>query len=202
MSDVVGWLLLSVVTALSASAFIPLDIAMKVAGVLAFIGTAWWGVRPFLERFVATQMGGGEGRITPLLMQVVALRSFSTLVLPDNAAASTRANADIQNTTTLDIGDAQSNAKSLRQQQRLSDQLRGPLLHPGCPDPVSPTDAVLPLYLWIFPSPPTRRPRPMKVQTMPRAAPARRCRTACCTTARCFRAATPAPGQTGCASEA
>lgn len=61
MSDVVGWLLLSVVTALSASAFIPLDIAMKVAGVLAFIGTAWWGVRPFLERFVATQMGGGEG---------------------------------------------------------------------------------------------------------------------------------------------
>lgn len=56
INDVIGWLLLALVTALSTSAFAPWDFAWHVLGVLGFGLLAWWGIRPLLVRLVRAQM--------------------------------------------------------------------------------------------------------------------------------------------------
>ncbi|PXW96641.1 transporter (CPA2 family) [Sphaerotilus hippei] len=60
INDVVGWLLLAMVTALSTAAFSLRDFAVEVALVLAFGALSWWVIRPPLERFVAWRLGRGE----------------------------------------------------------------------------------------------------------------------------------------------
>lgn len=76
INDVVGWLLLALVTALSTASLSPWDFAWHVGGVLAFGGLSWWVVRPLLRRFVRSRMSGAEGTLSPTLMGVVLAAIF------------------------------------------------------------------------------------------------------------------------------
>jgi len=56
INDVVGWLMLALVSALSVSAFVPAAFALRVVALLALGALAWWVLRPLLVRFVRRQM--------------------------------------------------------------------------------------------------------------------------------------------------
>jgi len=56
INDVVGWLMLALVSALSVSAFAPGAFALRVAGLAALGIVAWWLLRPLLVRFVRKQL--------------------------------------------------------------------------------------------------------------------------------------------------
>jgi Kef-type K+ transport system membrane component KefB len=76
INDVIGWLLLALVSALSVSAFVPAEFALRVFGVLVFGAASWWIVRPLLIRFVRLQMkatapGAAVSALPPTLMSVV-----------------------------------------------------------------------------------------------------------------------------------
>jgi Kef-type K+ transport system membrane component KefB len=85
INDVIGWLLLALVSALSVSAFVPAEFALRVLGVLLFGAASWWIVRPLLTRFVRSQMkavaastaltagapGAAVSALPPTLMGVV-----------------------------------------------------------------------------------------------------------------------------------
>jgi Kef-type K+ transport system membrane component KefB len=80
INDVVGWLLLMLVTALSSAAFAPWDFTLHVAGVLAFGALCWWGLRPPLARYVRAQMAtpaGRAGGLPATLMGVVIAAVFA-----------------------------------------------------------------------------------------------------------------------------
>jgi len=77
VNDVVGWLLLALVTALSTSAFVPWDFSLHVAGVMLFGAVSWWGVRPLLVRFVRAQSARAPaGALPPTLMGVIIAAIF------------------------------------------------------------------------------------------------------------------------------
>jgi Kef-type K+ transport system membrane component KefB len=77
INDVIGWLLLALVTALSLSAFDPLNFSLHVAGVLGFGMIAWWIVRPALVRLVRSQMPvAGAPTLPPTLMGIVIAAIF------------------------------------------------------------------------------------------------------------------------------
>ncbi len=76
INDVIGWLLLALVSALSVSAFVPAEFALRVLGVMMFGAASWWIVRPLLTRFVQSQMssttaGHTAPALPPTLMGVV-----------------------------------------------------------------------------------------------------------------------------------
>ncbi len=76
VNDVIGWLLLALVSALSVSAFVPAEFALRVFGVVVFGAVCWWVVRPLLSRFVRAQMASyrdksDAGALPPTLMGVV-----------------------------------------------------------------------------------------------------------------------------------
>jgi Kef-type K+ transport system membrane component KefB len=76
INDVIGWLLLALVSALSVSAFVPAAFALRVLGVLLFGAVSWWIVRPLLTRFVQSQMsamsaGNTPSALPPTLMGVI-----------------------------------------------------------------------------------------------------------------------------------
>jgi Kef-type K+ transport system membrane component KefB len=52
INDVIGWLMLALVSALSVSAFAPGPFLLRVLGIVLFGALAWWVVRPLLARFV------------------------------------------------------------------------------------------------------------------------------------------------------
>lgn len=56
INDVVGWLALALVTALTTAEFSGGDFSLRVLGVFGFFIVAWWGVRPLLGRWVDGQM--------------------------------------------------------------------------------------------------------------------------------------------------
>lgn len=60
INDVVGWLMLALVSALSVSAFEPGAFVWRVAGVLAFGAAGWWLARPLLTRLVRHRWAGDE----------------------------------------------------------------------------------------------------------------------------------------------
>jgi len=76
VNDVVGWLMLALVSALSVSAFAPGAFALRVAG-LAVLGiVSWWVLRPLLVGFVRRRLGAatdGEqaGTLSATLMGVI-----------------------------------------------------------------------------------------------------------------------------------
>jgi Kef-type K+ transport system membrane component KefB len=85
INDVVGWLLLALVTALSTSGLDSLSFAGRVLAVLAFAALCWFGVRPLLIRFVRAQMpnsaaSGGSSEVSqalsPNLMGVLIASIF------------------------------------------------------------------------------------------------------------------------------
>jgi Kef-type K+ transport system membrane component KefB len=58
INDVVGWLMLALVSALSVSAFAPGAFALRVVGLAALGVVAWWVLRPPLVRFVRSSLAG------------------------------------------------------------------------------------------------------------------------------------------------
>lgn len=77
INDVVGWLLLALVTALSVSAFDPWQFGWHVAGVVLFGALSWWGIRPLLAGVVQRQMRDQPERtLPPTLMGIVIAAIF------------------------------------------------------------------------------------------------------------------------------
>jgi Kef-type K+ transport system membrane component KefB len=72
INDVIGWLMLAMVSALSVSAFSPGPFMLRALGIVALGVLAWWVLRPLLSRFVRQQMrnarGGSEVALPPTLM--------------------------------------------------------------------------------------------------------------------------------------
>ncbi|HEU5297719.1 MAG TPA: cation:proton antiporter, partial [Burkholderiaceae bacterium] len=56
INDVVGWLMLALVSALSVSAFAPGPFALRVLGIAALGALAWWVLRPLLVAFVRRRL--------------------------------------------------------------------------------------------------------------------------------------------------
>ncbi|WP_428414501.1 cation:proton antiporter [Methylibium sp.] len=77
VSDVFGWLLLAIVTALSTSGLVPWSFGLHALGVLLFGVACWWGVRPLLRRFVRSQLAqAGERELPATLMGGVIAAVF------------------------------------------------------------------------------------------------------------------------------
>ena len=68
INDVVGWLMLALVSALSVSAFVPSAFALRVAALAAFGALAWWVLRPWLTRFVHRHVGATAGSPDPVAL--------------------------------------------------------------------------------------------------------------------------------------
>ncbi len=69
INDVIGWLLLSLVSALSVSAFAPGPFVWRVLGIAALGALAWWVLRPLLSRWVQRRLRNAEaGALPPTLM--------------------------------------------------------------------------------------------------------------------------------------
>jgi Kef-type K+ transport system membrane component KefB len=75
INDVVGWLMLALVSTLSVSAFAPGPFVLRVLGIALLGALAWWVVRPLLSRFVQRQMRAAAAReagaLPATLMSVV-----------------------------------------------------------------------------------------------------------------------------------
>lgn len=76
INDVVGWLLLALVSTLAVSHFEPMVFAAKVALVLAFFAFSWLVVRPLAKRMVRLTQPG-RGRLSPNLMGAVLALIFA-----------------------------------------------------------------------------------------------------------------------------
>lgn len=76
INDVVGWLLLALVSTLAVSHFEPLAFATKVVLVLAFFAASWFVVRPLAKRLVRLAQPG-RGRFSPNLMGAVLALVFA-----------------------------------------------------------------------------------------------------------------------------
>ena len=73
INDVVGWLLLAAVTAITVASFSPGAFAFKVACVLLFFAASWFVVRPLAKRVVRRLAAGGDALPPTLLGLVLAL---------------------------------------------------------------------------------------------------------------------------------
>ncbi len=78
INDVIGWLLLALVTMLTTAAWSGLGFGLRVAGVVAFGLGSWWLVRPLLERLVDRQLAhAAPGSLPPTLMSVIIAVIFA-----------------------------------------------------------------------------------------------------------------------------
>ncbi len=73
INDVVGWLLLALVTALAVSQFAAGGFALKVAAVALFGALSWWGVRPLLKGLLRWAQPGPRRAGAPLALSNHAL---------------------------------------------------------------------------------------------------------------------------------
>jgi Kef-type K+ transport system membrane component KefB len=76
INDVVGWLMLAAVTALTTAQFSGRGFVINVALVAGFGMICWWGIRPLLARLVARQMQA-DPRMSATLMGVVIACIFA-----------------------------------------------------------------------------------------------------------------------------
>jgi Kef-type K+ transport system membrane component KefB len=67
INDVIGWLLLALITTITVSQFEPTAFGIKVALVGAFFAASWFGVRPALKRLVR-HCREGDDALPPMLM--------------------------------------------------------------------------------------------------------------------------------------
>ncbi|MGQ0595561.1 MAG: cation:proton antiporter, partial [Gammaproteobacteria bacterium] len=77
ITDLVGWLLLGAVTALTLARFSAPQLGLRIALVGAFIAMAWWLVRPTLYRAIGRVRLDGRGLLPGDLMAVVLLAALS-----------------------------------------------------------------------------------------------------------------------------
>lgn len=75
INDVVGWLLLALVSTLAVAGFQPLAFAGQIVLVFGFFALCWWGVRPLLRRAVR-HAKPGRGRFPPELMGLLLALIF------------------------------------------------------------------------------------------------------------------------------
>jgi Kef-type K+ transport system membrane component KefB len=75
INDVIGWLLLSVVSAYAASTFSAAHLSFQLGGLLVFIGILWWVLRPLVSRLVA-RFRADQGEMNPNLMAIVICLIF------------------------------------------------------------------------------------------------------------------------------
>ena len=75
INDVIGWLLLALITTLTLSNFDAASFALKVALVLVFFAVSWFGVRPLMKR-VLRRCDAGSGTLTHNLLGIVLAAMF------------------------------------------------------------------------------------------------------------------------------
>lgn len=76
INDVVGWLLLSGISAFAASEFSPLHTALQWGALLAFAALMWWVARPLVERLLLRSMSG-EREVSANQMAVILTMIFA-----------------------------------------------------------------------------------------------------------------------------
>jgi len=75
INDVIGWLLLALITTITVSHFEPVSFGIKVALVAVFFAASWFGVRPLLKRLVRHFREGDEA-LSPMLLGVLLSAIF------------------------------------------------------------------------------------------------------------------------------
>jgi Kef-type K+ transport system membrane component KefB len=75
INDVVGWLMLAVVTALTVSQFSPGDFVVKVGLIGAYVALCWWVVRPLLLRLLR-RFSISEDNLSPNLIGILLAAVF------------------------------------------------------------------------------------------------------------------------------
>ena len=75
INDVIGWLLLALITTLTLSDFNGTDFAIKVALVLVFFVVSWFGVRPLMKR-ILHRCDARSGELTDNLLGIVLAAIF------------------------------------------------------------------------------------------------------------------------------
>jgi len=75
INDVIGWLLLALITTLTLSNFDAASFALKVALVLVFFGVSWFGVRPLMKR-ILHRFDARSGALTNNLLGIVLAAIF------------------------------------------------------------------------------------------------------------------------------
>ena len=75
INDVIGWLLLALITTLTLSHFNGPDFALKVALVLLFFAVSWFGVRPLMKR-ILHRFDAGSGALSNNLLGIVLAAIF------------------------------------------------------------------------------------------------------------------------------
>jgi Kef-type K+ transport system membrane component KefB len=76
--DVIGWLLLALVTMLTTSAWSGAAFGLQVLGVVAFGLASWWIVRPLLERLAESQLRrAAPGELPPTLLGLLIAVIFA-----------------------------------------------------------------------------------------------------------------------------
>ena len=79
INDVVGWLLLALVSALAVARFSAGGFALKVLGVATFVALWWWLVRPLLKRLLRSAAAGGRALPDHLLGVMLAAIFLSAM---------------------------------------------------------------------------------------------------------------------------
>ena len=79
INDVVGWLLLALVTMLASSGFNPLQFGATVALLGVYVAVCWWGVRPLL-RWLIARLGSEAGWGNNLLGVMLCLIFISAMI--------------------------------------------------------------------------------------------------------------------------
>ncbi len=88
INDVVGWLLLALVTALALAQFDPADFGLKVLLVAGFFLTWWFAIRPLLKRLIRLSQAGpvptgekaGRGKLTHNLLGILLAGIFISAI--------------------------------------------------------------------------------------------------------------------------
>lgn len=75
INDVVGWLMLAVVTALTVAQFSPAGFALKIALIALYVAFCWWVVRPLLLRLLR-RSGADGGRLSQNLVGILISAIF------------------------------------------------------------------------------------------------------------------------------
>ena len=75
INDVIGWLLLALITALALSDFDAASFALKVVLVLVFFASSWFGVRPLMKR-ILHRFDARSGALTNNLLGIVLAAIF------------------------------------------------------------------------------------------------------------------------------
>jgi Kef-type K+ transport system membrane component KefB len=75
INDVIGWLMLAVVTALTVAEFSPAHFALKIGLILIYVAVCWWVIRPLLLRLLG-RSGADGGKLSLNLVGVLISAIF------------------------------------------------------------------------------------------------------------------------------